>query len=63
MKNILYDIPSLNDPEGQMETRLGEEFEEHAEGKEDTDTGIYITSSASFERKRFFFREKGREVL
>ena len=54
----------------QMETRLGEEFEEHAEGKEDTDTGIYITSSASFERKRsflerkrFFFREKGRELL
>ena len=35
----------------QMETRLGEEFEKHAEGKEDTDTGIYITSSASFERK------------
>ena len=29
----------------QMETRLGEEFEEHAGGKEDTDTGIYITSS------------------
>ena len=35
----------------QMETRLGEEFEEHAEGKEDTDTEIYIT----------FFREK--EIL
>ena len=47
----------------QMETTLGEEFEEHAEGKEDTDTGIYITSSASFERKRSFFREKGRELL
>ena len=28
-----------------MKTRLGEEFEEHAEGKEDTDTGIYLTSS------------------
>ena len=28
-----------------MKTRLGEEFEEHAEGKEDTDTEIYITSS------------------
>ena len=35
----------------QMETGLGEEFEEHAEGKEDTDTEIYITSSASLERK------------
>ena len=44
----------------QMETRLGEEFEEHAEGKEDTDTEIYKISSASFERKRFFIREKGR---
>ena len=42
----------------QMETRLGEEFEEHAEGKEDTDTEIYITSSASLERKKFILERK-----